>query len=295
MSVALDEYDWEDGGAFPEIHLSQFPNGIGDPDRKKAKTLVATTGLKTCAGADGQPDYSSLIKGGMSDMKIVHSGYDNLVEKLPTELELERPTEEEEDAHAADTMKALQSSARGDAKPATGIVGPPLAYQEEFSRVVFKPTRAYYEGFMEMDLKYGQLKRDEPRGYHPDCRIPPIDCPSAKYPALGTSTLQTRDLVRSDIDRVPPDLSNVTLNMASQPNLSQNKALISAKTGTGPVADDNEAEYIRYTPADTAGGKQAGQQRIIKMVNVQRDPLDPPHHQQKRVPGGAPSPPAPVQ
>lgn len=53
--------------------------------------------------------------------------------------------------------------------------------------------------------------------------------------------------------------------------------------------------YVRYTPA--AGGQNQGdgtQQRIIKMVEVVEDPLEPPRFKAKKIPRGPPSPPAPI-
>lgn len=64
------------------------------------------------------------------------------------------------------------------------------------------------------------------------------------------------------------------------------------------------AQYIRYTPAaqmSNAEGEGDGtfnsgaSQRIIRMVEVQRDPMSPPRFKiNKKLPKGPPSPPAPV-
>merc|ERR1712226_43354 len=56
------------------------------------------------------------------------------------------------------------------------------------------------------------------------------------------------------------------------------------------------AQYIRYTPSQQgvafAGGAK---QRIIRMVEVQVDPMEPPRFRtNKKIPRGPPSPPAPV-
>lgn len=52
--------------------------------------------------------------------------------------------------------------------------------------------------------------------------------------------------------------------------------------------------YIRYTPNDQ--GKMGGQsqQRIIRMVDVAKDPMEPPKFQHKKAVRGPPSPPVPV-
>lgn len=58
----------------------------------------------------------------------------------------------------------------------------------------------------------------------------------------------------------------------------------------------NEPTYVRYTPSNMMGEASdvKHRQRIIKMVDVQEDPLAPPKFKHTKVPGGPPSPPAPV-
>merc|ERR1719330_978486 len=56
------------------------------------------------------------------------------------------------------------------------------------------------------------------------------------------------------------------------------------------------AQYIRYTPSQQGEAFNSGaKQRIIRMVEVQKDPMEPPRFKiNKKVPRGPPSPPAPV-
>ena len=58
----------------------------------------------------------------------------------------------------------------------------------------------------------------------------------------------------------------------------------------------NPAQYIRYTPSEQGVGFAGGaKQRIIRMVEVQVDPMEPPRFRtNKKIPRGPPSPPAPV-
>lgn len=57
-----------------------------------------------------------------------------------------------------------------------------------------------------------------------------------------------------------------------------------------------ESQYIRYTPSQ--GGvmfNSGAKQRVIRMVEAQRDPMEPPRFKtNKKIPRGPPSPPAPV-
>lgn len=56
------------------------------------------------------------------------------------------------------------------------------------------------------------------------------------------------------------------------------------------------AQYIRYTPSQQGVAFNSGaKQRVIRMVEVQKDPMEPPKFRiNKKIPRGPPSPPAPV-
>ncbi|MCJ1330760.1 mRNA splicing protein [Thelotrema lepadinum] len=56
----------------------------------------------------------------------------------------------------------------------------------------------------------------------------------------------------------------------------------------------DEPTYVRYTPADQFGEKSSGRERLIKIQNSKADPMEPPKHKFKRIPGGPPSPPRPI-
>ncbi|CAK7216353.1 mRNA splicing protein [Sporothrix bragantina] len=55
-----------------------------------------------------------------------------------------------------------------------------------------------------------------------------------------------------------------------------------------------EATYVRYTPASQFGDSGKKQDRVMKIVERQRDPLEPPKFKHKKIPRGPPSPPPPV-
>lgn len=56
------------------------------------------------------------------------------------------------------------------------------------------------------------------------------------------------------------------------------------------------AQYIRYTPSQQGPAFNSGaKQRIIRMVEAQKDPMEPPRFKTNtKIPRGPPSPPAPV-
>ncbi|TKA24648.1 Pre-mRNA-processing protein 45 [Salinomyces thailandicus] len=55
-----------------------------------------------------------------------------------------------------------------------------------------------------------------------------------------------------------------------------------------------EPTFVRYTPANQMGDSSKKQDRIMKIVQRQQDPMEPPKHKMKKVPRGPPSPPPPV-
>ena len=55
-----------------------------------------------------------------------------------------------------------------------------------------------------------------------------------------------------------------------------------------------EPTFVRYTPADQMGDSSKKQDRIMKIVERQKDPMEPPKHKMKKIPRGPPSPPPPV-
>ena len=56
----------------------------------------------------------------------------------------------------------------------------------------------------------------------------------------------------------------------------------------------SEPTYVRYTPANQMGDAGRKNDRIMKIVQRQQDPMEPPKFKQKKIPRGPPSPPPPV-
>lgn len=52
--------------------------------------------------------------------------------------------------------------------------------------------------------------------------------------------------------------------------------------------------FVRYTPANQMGDQNNKNDRIMKIVDRQQDPMEPPKFKHKKIPRGPPSPPAPI-
>jgi SNW domain-containing protein 1 len=70
--------------------------------------------------------------------------------------------------------------------------------------------------------------------------------------------------------------------------------LAAQKTKTIKGTNRPEPTYVRYTPANQMGDNSKKQDRIMKIVQRQQDPFEPPKHKIKKIPRGPPSPPPPV-
>jgi len=60
------------------------------------------------------------------------------------------------------------------------------------------------------------------------------------------------------------------------------------------VGSRKDPTFVRYTPANQMGDNTKKNDRIMKIVERQRDPMEPPKFKHKKIPRGPPSPPPPV-
>eukprot|EP00854_Cymbomonas_tetramitiformis_P003856 gene3856-4816_t len=100
--------DFADGGAFPEIHVAQYPLGMGKGDDKSAGNN-STAVVPVSVNEKGEVNYDAIMKQGGRSNKIVHTGHEELLPKmhLQTEESLVRPDEEEVEETKRRTMEAI--------------------------------------------------------------------------------------------------------------------------------------------------------------------------------------------
>lgn len=133
--------DFDDGGAFPEIHVAQYPKNMGNPhlnrrrmgmenhqstattntnsstpsnnSRQLALIGSSTSTTKAIANvqidAQGNKDFTSLIRGGTNADKTVYAHHRDVKGYTPTEDEIALPTLEEQQDTAAKTQAALDA------------------------------------------------------------------------------------------------------------------------------------------------------------------------------------------
>ena len=100
--------DFGDGGAFPEVHVAQFPLEMG---RNVQKALIGRTQgalVPLTTDADGRTRYDAVVMQGHGAGAVVHTRPSALVGRRYTDEELERPNEENVADTVERTRRAIQ-------------------------------------------------------------------------------------------------------------------------------------------------------------------------------------------
>ena len=132
--------DFGDGGAFPEIHVVQYPLNMGKPG-VKSSALVAVNVDET-----GQVRYDSIVKQGTNRNRLVQSTYEDIKGKREGDADLLALPEEKEEAETAEktrlALEALLNGKIGSTKPA-GLVKPETE-EPKYIRYAPDPTAPGY-------------------------------------------------------------------------------------------------------------------------------------------------------
>lgn len=133
-----------------------------------------------------------------------------------------------------------------------------------------------------------------------------------KYDAIARQGHCDKRIVHASFrDLIPlrqrADVGEISLDRPSEEDVAaqteKTKAALAALV-TGAVAAQkpknvigntrNNPTYVRYTPANQMGDTLRKNDRILKIVERQQDPMEPPKFKHKKIPRGPPSPPPPV-
>ncbi len=96
-----DNDDFEDGGAYPELAIAQYPLGMGKPGTKSS-ALVSMD-------AKGKVQYDVLARQGRGAGQIVHASLKDAQERKINSDEVAMPTRDEEAESAERTRLALEA------------------------------------------------------------------------------------------------------------------------------------------------------------------------------------------
>jgi SNW domain-containing protein 1 len=133
-----------------------------------------------------------------------------------------------------------------------------------------------------------------------------------KYDAIARQGHGEKRIIHSNFKDLIPlrqraDMGDLSLERPGQEDVTASTEKTKAaleKLVTGAVAAQKpknvrgatraEPTYVRYTPANQMGDTSRKNDRIMKIVERQQDPMEPPRFKHKKIPRGPPSPPPPV-
>lgn len=93
--------DFGDGGAFPEIHVAQYPLGLGRPGARQSRAVVQV-------GEGGEVNHDAILQQGHDKSRTIHSKFTDLVERRKDSSQMQRPSAEDEIEAANRTREALE-------------------------------------------------------------------------------------------------------------------------------------------------------------------------------------------
>lgn len=114
-------------------------------------------------------------------------------------------------------------------------------------------------------------------------------CESFNSYVFSLSSFVLRFLIyrNTNASSLASSLMRSLLPLSAKITAAQPKSVVSNNKPGAPT-------YIRYTPANQSASAEGVNQRVIRMVEMPVDPMEPPKHHHKKVPRGPPSPPPPV-
>lgn len=99
--------DFDDGGAFPEIHVAQYPRHMGNPHLKK-KTSTSRAIVNVEIDETGEVSYDALVKTGTNSDKTVYSRLEDMQAREAKAEDLALPSTNDEQETALRTQAALE-------------------------------------------------------------------------------------------------------------------------------------------------------------------------------------------
>ncbi|KAI4140605.1 MAG: hypothetical protein L6R39_005725 [Caloplaca ligustica] len=133
-----------------------------------------------------------------------------------------------------------------------------------------------------------------------------------KYDAIARQGHNDKRIIHTSFSSLIPlrqraDVGEISLERPSEEEIAEQtektkKALESLVSGAVAAQKPKNVKgitradptYVRYTPANQMGDTSRKNDRIMKIVQRQQDPMEPPKFKHKKIPRGPPSPPPPV-
>lgn len=201
--IPRKQQDFGDGGAFPEIHVAQFPLGMG---QKKS----SSNALAKQVDATGKLRYDVLAKQGHAKDKVVHSKFQDLVPKpMEDESELQRPDEEEIQETTEKTKEALEKLVQGKISAAMPVRHAEKQAPAQYVR--YTPSQqgvAFNSGAKQRIIRMVDAQKDpmEPPRFKTNKKIP-RGPPSPPAPVMHSPNRKVSVKEQQEW-KIPPCISN---------------------------------------------------------------------------------------
>lgn len=118
--MPLEADDFNDGGAYPEIHVVQYPLNMGKPGQKSSALIPVQI------DKDGTICTDMIVRQGRNHGKNIQTSINDLKPKQLSKEEVALPNEKEEEETTERTRKALEAILEGkikSAKPTGNVIG----------------------------------------------------------------------------------------------------------------------------------------------------------------------------
>ena len=199
--------DFGDGGAFPEIHVAQYPLNMGRDDGNKSNALAVQL------DATGKVKYDVLARQGARKDKFVYSKFTDL---LPAEVrgddedpDMIRPDDEEIKDSTEKTRQALEKLTNSKISAAMPVRA--AEKQEPAQYIRYTPSQqgsTYNSGAKQRIIRMVEVQKDpmEPARFKINKKVP-RGPPSPPAPVMHSPTRKVTAKEQQDW-KIPPCISN---------------------------------------------------------------------------------------
>ncbi|XP_021258147.1 SNW domain-containing protein 1 [Numida meleagris] len=197
--------DFGDGGAFPEIHVAQYPLDMGR--KKKMSNALAVQ-----VDAEGKIKYDAIARQGQSKDKIIYSKYTDLVPKEVMNVddpELQRPDEDTIREITEKTRAALEKSVSQKIAAAMPVRAADKLAPAQYIR--YTPSQqgvAFNSGAKQRVIRMVEMQKDpmEPPRFKINKKIP-RGPPSPPAPVMHSPSRKMTVKEQQEW-KIPPCISN---------------------------------------------------------------------------------------
>ena len=198
--------DFGDGGAYPEIHVAQYPLNLGRPEHEKKKSNALAVQLDET----GKVKYDVIARQGHGKDKIVYSKFTDLLPKeITNEEEVQKPDEDAVMEATEKTRLALEKLTQSKVSAAMPVRAAEKLAPAQYIR--YTPSQqgdAFNSGAKQRVIRMVEAQRDpmSPPRFKVNKKIP-RGPPSPPAPVMHSPTRKVTVKEQQDW-KIPPCISN---------------------------------------------------------------------------------------